>query len=111
MIMTINEDTINEFGFLMTDFKAQMLQPSGIEKRMKTYLNNYVKSHPKIEDLAAFALAMEFTGHNCSDDEMRQMWFDIHNELESDILAKSEEDYTNLKNITESLAETIFKKN
>jgi len=71
----IPDDIADEYYFLMGDFKAMMIDGKGKSPTaMNAYYNNFVKTHRKIQDLAAFAMALNHTGYTLEGDDQRLYW-------------------------------------
>lgn len=69
MAVFIHPNLKSQYEFLMLDFDTIIRftkDPDVLKNHMDKYWNNYIKTHSKVEDLAAFAMALNHTGLKCT---------------------------------------------
>ena len=65
MEIRIHPNIISQYEFLMMDLDPiiRFTKDNGVLKRqLDEYWNKYIKTHKEVEDLAAFAMALNHTG-------------------------------------------------
>jgi len=86
----IPEDIDDEYYFLMNDFKAMMIDGKGKSpSAMNAYYNNFVNSHRNIQDLAAFAMALNHMGSMLSGEDQR-LYYDMQVNVTREVYESSE---------------------